>query len=141
MSDKTGPFIIETARIFELVDRQRAMVRLPPVDNTVKTARLNLKFNIATGDKLDFTKPEIVLKDSSAVDALTQILNEQFRVYLDKHLYSLASGYAKRMAEKAKRAEGANPHVPATSPQATASTASKTGPGLLKRLFGKKGGA
>ncbi len=111
------------------------MVQLPPVDNTVKTTRLNLKFNIATGDRLDFSRSEIAIRDSEALDALTQILNEQFRIRLDRELYSLAASNAK---QKAKREASHNATAQTTSDQAVAP---QSRPGLLQRLFGKRGEA
>ena len=131
--DNTGPFVIRTARLFELVDRHRAMVQLPPVDNTVKTTRLNLKFNITTGDRLDFSRPEITIRDSETLDALTRILNDQFRILLDRELYSLAAAHAKQKARREASRQAA------AQTMSTQAAAPQPRPGLLKRLFGKRG--
>lgn len=132
LDHETGPYVIETNRLFDLVDRQRAMRRLPPVDNTVKATRLNLKFNIATGNRLDFSLLEVTLQNEAALDALTRILNEQFRIGLEGELFHLASAGKKRKAAA---------QVQPDSTTETPSSETGTWPKFLRRVFGKRGNA
>lgn len=81
-NNASGGCTLEVARLFERVNAGRKMRSLPPVEKSAMASRCNLRFNLEKKRGIDFNQETIVIAPDD-VDALEQLLNEQFDCMLE----------------------------------------------------------
>jgi hypothetical protein len=98
-TEQEGQWSIAPAALFELINDKRGQLNKSPIDHGTMATRLVLKCNIAHPGAFDFDAPEMIL-NTGKIEALEQIVNEQFDLYLNnelkKHCTSLNPSPARR---------------------------------------------
>lgn len=73
---------LEVARLFERINSGRKVRSLPPVEYSAMASRCNLRFNLDKSRDIDFTQEKVSIARKD-IDALEQLVNEQFDCMLD----------------------------------------------------------
>ena len=128
----TGKCTLVVAKLFELINNKRKMRSLTPVEHGAIVSRCTLRFNIDKARGIDFSEETVVLEPED-VDALEQMVNEQFNCNFE--------GEVKRLCVKPKPAPAVS--EPTLSFDIPASTQVEPEPekGLfsgIKKMFNKK---